>query len=566
MRFFRTVAEDISGALIVSATALAALKFGTLAALPEEPAFFPRTAMEFIVAGFPASSFGIVAALALLTALLSGRTTDFDGGSGRTAALFAFVFPAAALVGAVNSLRSWIVADYLHHFIAVGALVLAAEIWSRNRPERKNALFFAAAAGCIAVALAALDQYFFSLDATRALVREEMSRGVHYSEAMLAKLYDDRVFATMTSANILAGFLLLGAPVAVVAAYEAAKKFSPRAAFAAAAIAGTLMFAVFLLTKTRGAFLAAILTALFVCWTGQCAKKYKILAAVAAVAVIATGGYYIQTYGRGFSSAAERTGYVSTVAAVAAEHPVAGGGWGSFFIEHMKRKTSATDETPRDPHNVVLSFVAQCGIPAGLAVGVALGCVVLRLYRRRKNSPWNGAVFVGATGFLLHSMIEINHMAPGSFALLGILAVAAADNDADAKRRRGENFFRAAGMILAVAALLLSRGLMRRDLAFTRYVEAVESGDETAAHARLPGMLAAAPDAPFVREAAGDAAWSRGRFGEAESFWREAWKLAPDNPATCQRLALAARRRGDEKEAEQWEKKERELFPSRPIR
>ena len=77
-----------------------------------------------------------------------------------------------------------------------------------------------------------------------------------------AKIADTRVYATFVSCNALAGFLLLLLPVAIWAAARWAERFEPvrvsRILFPV--IAGGILAAVLLMTKGRGAFLAAILT------------------------------------------------------------------------------------------------------------------------------------------------------------------------------------------------------------------------------------------------------------------------------------------------------------------
>ncbi len=567
MKLFRKIADETAGVLLLLAVALAALKFGAVSAVPEMPAIFPENITGFLLVGFPQSVSGIVSAGILLLEVFAGKRLSFDDASGRLAFCFGIAIPSVALLGAIDSPQSWLVGDYLAFFFSCGAFALAAKLYVGNDEKRKRFLFAATGVAALLVGTAALEQYFFGFARMRAFIASETARGVSYSAPMLAKIADDRVFATMTNPNVLAGFLLLTSPLGVVGAAKLGKRlFNDPRSGKICGIAAILFFGtVLLLTKTRGAFLAALLTLSLAVWLAPIKKIFKIAATALLAVAICAGAYFIQTRGRGFSSAQERISYLKTSWRITAHSPLAGGGWGSFFLDQMKYKTTSTDETPRDPHNVVLCFLTQCGIAGGLTIICALLLTLLCLWKMRSLDAWQCALFFGVAAFLLHSMVELNHLVPASWGLFGILAVAGTASPESAATSGESGLFNlSAALVLGVCTLFLSAQLLRRDYTYSRYCEAVARRNLQEEESRRLAAFAAAPDAPFLREFAGDAAWRRRDVETAEKFWLEAWRLSPTRPSLCRRLAAVAALRGDEEKARMWQIKARELFPSAP--
>ncbi len=569
MKFFRKIADKTAGALLLLAVALAALKFGTVAAVPEMPVIFPENLTGFLLTGLPQSVFGIVSAVVLLLEVLATKRVSFDGKSGKIALLFGFAIPLAAFLGAVASPLGWIVRDYLGYFFSCGAFAVATKFYIGNDEKKVRFLFAATGVAALLVSVAAIEQYFFGFARMRAFIASEMARGVSFSAPMLAKIADDRVFATMTNANVLAGFLLLTSPLGVVGAAKFGEKIfsDARSGKICAGFAAFLFGAVFLLTKTRGAFLAALLTFALAVWLAPLKKTLKIAATALLVAAICAGACYIKICGRGFSSAAERMSYLETSCRITAHSPLTGGGWGSFFLDHMKYKTTSTDETPRDPHNVIVSFLAQCGAAGALAVISAMLLTLVFLRRMKNLDAWHGALFFGSAAFLLHSMVELNHLVPASWGLFGILAVAGTTSQKEIPPTGKMIFFNFLfAFILGLCTLTLSLQLLRRDYTYSRYCEVVARQNLQEEKTWRCAAFAAATDAPFIREKAGDAAWRRHDVAAAESFWREAWRLSPTRPSLCRRLAAVAALRGDQEEVQMWQLKARELFPGDPKR
>lgn len=154
----------------------------------------------------------------------------------------------------------------------------------------------------------------------------------------------------------------------------------------------------------------------------------------AAVLVIAGGALYIHHRGRGFGSMEERVDYLRTSFRMVLEHPLTGHGWGGFFYRHMQLKSSDTDESAHDPHNLIASFATQAGIPAGLLAAAAflyplwlLGKRVRRLRREpgRSRDWFPEMAFWGEIAFLLHALMDVDLAIPANMAAAGMVVVAA---------------------------------------------------------------------------------------------------------------------------------------------
>ncbi|GEM_PF-5535166 len=566
MKTLRQIADSSAGTLLCLVVALAAIKFGTLATLPETPAIFSDLIADYLFLTWPTSFFGIVAAVILLLEVLAGKSFPLDATAGKLAVLFGFLIAIGALFGAINSPQAWIVKEHIAYYASCGALVLGAKLYIGNDENRCRYLFISAGIAALLVCVAGIEQYFWGFARLRAFVAEEMTRGVFYSEPMLAKVNDSRVFATMTSANVLAGFLLLTAPLGVVAAAKFGERLYPKAygklIFGIAAAALTL--SVFLLTKTRGAYLALLLTAELALWLAPCRKIWKFASLGVLLIVLVAGAWFIHKQGRGFSSLRERASYVQTAFRVTRQSPLVGGGWGSFSIAQMKYKTTPTDEVPRDPHNILLNMLSQCGILGVVPVALALSMAMIGLYRARRRSIWHTALFFGATAFLLHSMAEINHLVPGEWALFGVLAVAGTTAKEEHRASKGTTFaICSAALLLGIATLLMHFSLLKRDYAYSQYRKALDERNFEEDF-RRDAAIAAWQNSPVVYELAGDAAWRRGDRAGAEYFWRQAWEISPTRPSLCRRFAAVETAKGNSIEAQKWRNLAKELFPSDP--
>lgn len=143
----------------------------------------------------------------------------------------------------------------------------------------------------------------------------------------------------------------------------------------------------------------------------------------------------------------------------------------------MQLKTTDSDESAHDPHNLAASFAAQAGA-AGLAVVLAAILYPMFLIGRRVlgRKPEEGewplfALFWGEVAFFLHAMMEINLQIPATMAVAGAGLVSAliAPERREASATPAARLGRAALPVLAaLAALWLNFRWIDAELKFDR--------------------------------------------------------------------------------------------------
>lgn len=576
-RDLRQFLKNISGSFIVLLAFLLPVKFGSLAVMPEAAGFFPEDFLSWSIINWPSSSFGIFSGLALLAALVSFGVPDFLTQRGVTALLWCFALPLAGFIGAINSTASFYAEGEICHLLSVSAFCGAVWLMLANDPEHvwKKRLTAGLAFGVFLLCFSGLRQYFFGFAEMKEFIADQQAKGIAVSGVMLAKVADTRVYGAMVSANILAGFLMLTVPLCVVVFGRMGKHFEPEKISVRLFICVMLIpaVAVFLMTKTRAAFLCALITVMIYFFTLKFSKKLKVLFAAAILCAVIGGGVYIKVAGRGFGSFAERVDYMRTTAIMLPEKPLSGHGWGGFFYRHMKEKTTSTDESAHDPHNIFASFILHAGIPAGVLASAAFCFPLIVLFCRRKEfSLEDKAVFWGCVGFTLHCCCDINMQVPACLAGAGMLFIMAVP---DEKIKLPAVHFAAKAAVFVLLALLGASSLYRNqrclegEVVFTRFYDLLHSPqggvpDEPAIFRTWQEVEKLRKDHPFACNMLGDYFMAKGDIFRAEQLYNESLKRDPHRPAVYMRLADAALKRYDFKKAEELRKKAHSLFPTHP--
>ena len=563
------------GWLIGVVVLLLPLKFGSLAALPEAAGFFPEYWADWLIVSWPAHSFGIFSGALLLLAVVFFPTPPWNNRAGIAAALWGWGLPLAAGLGAIagDPDRS---AGEIGHFAAIGAFVLTCHRLIASDGRWRGRLAAMLAIGTFITALLALHQYFFGFDETRAFVENQRAYGIEIGEVMRAKLADNRAFGPMVSCNALGGFLLAALPITVLVFFRWAEYFSPRRVsrplfFAVAAVVTGMAF---LLTRSRGAYLCAVVVAVAFGFSLPWRRSRKLLAAAAAVLLIAAGAWYIQRAGRGFGSMIERASYLDTSWQMTLERPLTGWGWGGFFREHMARKTTDTDESSRDPHNLLAAFFSQCGVGGGLLAAAAVLIPAVGLWRCRRQDELAAAAAWGWAAFTLHSLMELNMQIPGSMAAAALLMLIGLSGGEAAVSPPRRPVIDAVALIPGLTAMAMAVVWLRGEVALARLTDAVfpATGEQLQMTLRDPGIVRRElentvrfrPHSAQPWLLAGDWAARRGDRAVALAYYREALKREPGLPAVCWRLAGMALLEGDRVAAEQWREEARRRFPSHP--
>ena len=560
------------------------LKFGGLAGVPELSSFYPPGVSDWLVVSWPVQFFPVVSGTALLLALAGGAwRPPADVGVRLLMALWGFLLPAAALWG----MRSSAVADYAHaqivHFAGIGAAVWCFGLLIAAEPRARNILFGALMWGSLCAVLLGWYQYLWGFEETRRFFAEAAAAGAtEVSEQLRIKLNDDRVYATFSSCNTFAGFLLLTG--AALAGYfgTLGDRFEPRrfSRLFFGGVAALLALGLLFLTRSRGALLCALLAGAGFVLTSRLSRAVKFVAAGVALALLVGGAVYVRCAGRGFSSSGERLDYLVTTARLVAEHPLSGSGWDGFFREHMRSKISATDEAAHDPHNFAAAFAAAGGVPAGLVALAALACPFVLIYRRRKESdPLRRAVFWGCAAFALHMLMEVDHLtpaAPTAFMLLALFILIPEDAASPAPSPTERVICSAAAVTLALAALGSGSCALSGDVAYARFCSVVEPEpgmrwrppSPARLEAALAEVLKARPGSPFPLEKAADCYVLLGMPERAEELLKEALLTGGPRPGPFWKLAAIAEIRGRRSEAEAHRAEAERLFPAkyRPLR
>ena len=574
-----------AGIWITATAFLLPLKFGGIAAMPEAAANYPAALWEYLLISWPPSFIAVAGPVALLPLLAAGafRKFRFDGAFA-AAMLWGFGLFAATLPGWLRTLNFEAAFTQSLHYAGCGCFALAAAMLLRENPAWRGRLIDALAIGTLLLGVSAFHQYFFGFAETRRFIENAVAAGAAApGEPLQLFLADDRVYATFSGCNALAGFLLLVLPTVVLTIRRRGERFEPvrisRPLFAGIALA--LTAGPLLLTRSRGAFLVALLTA--AAWffaRPTIRRRWKVAVLAALALVIAVAAWHIAAHGRGFGSMTERADYLRTAAVLVAEHPIAGAGWESFHLRHMKIKTTRSDESARDPHNPVASFAAQCGIPAGMLAAAALLLPLVLLWRKSRRTAGDDAIgeaiLWGFLAFALHSCMEINFLVPANLAGAALLFTAALttadDGGNSAATTRGRRIFDAAFAVCAAlfagATLVAALRWIPGEIAFSRFSDAVHP---------LPGAIATDPQTAereaLARRGRSCAVWElvgerRLGYGDpagAQTAFLAAQKWGGDRASLRWKLAAAAEMMHRQKEAALHRKRARELFPTNPI-
>ena len=559
----------VTGMVMTALVFLLPLKFGGLAVMPESGGFYPDDLFSWIFVTFPAHSPGVCGALVLALALCAVRRPN--RAVSRTLLLWCVVPTLAALPGLCRGYADESLGE-ISNLLGIGAfgaaaglLVAADRAWGRRFAV---ALF----AGGMATAVCGIHQYFFGLDELREFAAERIRNGAEIPVALQNKLQDPRIFATMASSNALTSLMLMLLPLAALFAWEWGAKFAParvsRPLFAAVfliPIAANMVFA-----SSRASVLCLVIAAVVAAFSApRLPGKYRLIAAVAAAAVLACGLFFAARFGRGFGSMAERADYLRTSAILAAEHPLTGAGWGNFFRTHMRIKLTDTDEAARDPHNVVAAFASQAGVLSGIVMLALLLLPLVLLWKHRFSPGLPMAVFWCGVFFTVHSLLDCDWHVPALPTAMTILycAALAEVSPTEELSPRARTVLDLALAALGVAAFVTNVHSLRGDREMSRIADILNPPKPESA----PGFFEAKecferakklrPHSAAIRHLEGDWYARRGQFDLARERYLEAARLDPLRPGAWAALARIADLQGDRKTAAELMDKAHALFP-----
>lgn len=443
-------------------------KFGSLVASGEQPNF-PMDIWEWLFfVCYPSYLMPILSGLALLW-VISTRPAPARGTDRVLPAIWLLPL-LAGLVGLIRTSEWDFALQWFWHFLGAAALV-SAVWWARASDDRlMPALGNAIASAGILCAVHGWRQHFGGLEEARLYAQKLAAKeGLELQSVIAAKMHQTRIYGSFVDPNVYASYLLVSAPIAIVALFRWAGHFEPkklsRALFTGGGV--VLFSAALVWSGSRGGAIGAIVGLAVMAWLLPPLKRWRWAMLMAGLVLLAAflATLFFANIGRSAASASTRVEYYRVALQMFTRFPVTGAGLGEFFPWYMRLKPMGMEET-RDPHNFLLSTLSQCGIAGGLA---ALACIGLpfalamgwlRHHTETNPRPSFIAAIGGAAAWGTHSLFQFNDLVPASLysaALLGLLALPAdkgPDDSSTTARHRWHSACRCAAAVIALLALL----------------------------------------------------------------------------------------------------------------
>jgi O-antigen ligase len=192
------------------------------------------------------------------------------------------------------------------------------------------------------------------------------------------RLYSKEVRGFFTTSNSAGSFLLLAGFVAVGLFIEKYKRYktdpSANLYLLTSGLATAAIIFGLILTKSKGAIIASVISVVifivYLCFSRQIkAHKKKILIALLILVLASSAAvvWYGLKHGRlpGGNSMFVRWQYWQATGKMLVDYPLTGVGTGNFANIYTRYKVASAPESVSDPHNFILSILAQYG-PLGL--------------------------------------------------------------------------------------------------------------------------------------------------------------------------------------------------------
>jgi len=331
-------------------------------------------------------------------------------------------------------------------YVSVVACLACGFILARLGAREMRWFWVALSAGFVWVLLEGFRQHYGGLEATRNFVYQQPD-WQSFPPDFLKRLARDRVFSTLFYANALAGVVLMLLPPLAWVCWQA---WPERLRLARSVCTGLLLYAglaCLVWSGSKAGWLIAVSVAAVAALhlpanslfrrdvdarSGQASTRYgsrRVRVAVVglgvAVALLAFGMRYQDYFRRGATSAVARFDYWAVAGTIVLDHPILGGGPGSFEELYRERKRPEA-EMSRLVHNDYLQQASDSGIPGALLFagwvwgGLAWG------YRSRRSGGLAWMVWLGLLGWALQQAVEFGLFIPAvswpATVLLGWLA------------------------------------------------------------------------------------------------------------------------------------------------
>jgi len=357
--------------------------------LANPPQFLTNAAFSVIISGVL-----IFAAAAWFVAAFCRGTVVYRF-SGIELGLALFVAAGAVSVGAASNKRAAI-NDVVTLAAPMAASIMLVQVLARK--DRVVTVLFVVFALGLVTATQCVDQRLagsadmiadYERDPQRHLEVIGAEAGSFEQMMYEHRLYGKDIRGFLTTSNSTASLLLLAAFAATGFAVDCVmgrRDRSPDALAACSILLAAILWAVFVMVKSRGGLGAAAVGAgMFAAAIAlpRLLRRFRVPILVLCIAAVAAVSAGMIAYGRthetlpGGASMLVRWQYWEAAVSMYAEKPLTGVGGGNFSVYYPHYKIAAAPETVNDPHNFVLSLLSQYG-PLGLvgflaAFGVVLG-------------------------------------------------------------------------------------------------------------------------------------------------------------------------------------------------
>jgi O-antigen ligase len=273
---------------------------------------------------------------------------------------------------------------------------------------------------------AGMEQHFGGLEATRKMIAStpEVSgvapRWLSDPE-YIARINDNRVFATFGNPNTLAGGLVLLLPLTLVFLWRLTPKVRTSIRVAFILILGGCGLGCLYWSGSKAGWLVALAAGLVALWHSALPLKWRrrLVYGVLIVGVTGFAFKYAGFFKKERNSVGARFGYWRAALIIIDQHPVFGTGPGTFQIPYNDPLTKIkrpTDETTRLCHNDYLEQASDSGVLGCVSyTGMILTflCVLYRYSIPKVPLDWlHFAVWLGIFGLCLHSLVDFHLYIP----------------------------------------------------------------------------------------------------------------------------------------------------------
>jgi hypothetical protein len=573
--------------LVVIATVLLPLKFGSITGLPETTAYYPDSLFAWIVICWPAVSFPLIAGvLALISLAVFPVRWNFSRSLNITV-VFWLLLACASLLGSIDASTYDFVLMQVVHIFGVATFGITIYLVIINRPDFKIYIIAGLFVGTILTAWFGVEQMIFGFEETRKFLEmQEAQYGVNFSGDFKARVWDNRVFSTFAACNSLAGYMLLTMPVCFFFCWKICGNIEPikvsRIIFIS--ILAALLGVVFFATVSRAAYLSLVLAMVLFIMLFPVPRGIKIVFFISLPIIIITGALVIMYAGRGFHSMMVRVDYIYSSFLMFLEHPFWGTGWGDFFHDYMRVKFTASKEAPHSSHNILMDFLSQTGFFGFIACIAAVFYPLIQIRRKIRLNPAllyssvESYLFLGISAFFIHSLMDVHLQIPGSMAAaLAMMLVAICPNDEpiSSYKKKSKNINVIVTIIIIITGIISISGgyqLLLADYSFASFAEICSTKGKTKMDfakiqpeqikIELENCLRYRPYSPFPWATAGDYMLNSGYPSLAEEYYLEALKRSPMRSFLYHRLYLLQSVQGRDDDAKLNLEQAKKLFPN----